>query len=521
MSLLEITNLTHSFGDQILYRSASVALNRGEHIGVVGQNGSGKSTLIKICTGQIVPDEGQLSWQPGTKAGYLDQYADIDRQITLEDFLKTAYCGLYELEEKMMALYQAIAEGELHHLKTAARYQEQLEQSDFYSIDTQIDRVAGGLGLLAIGLSRPLGQMSGGQRAKVILAKLLLEQPDVLILDEPTNFLDKEHVAWLADYLSALDKAYLVVSHDYEFLEKISNRIIDIDNKTLSKYYGTYSEFLKKKTHLRADYVRQYTSQQREIKKTEDFIRRNMAGRKSKMARGRKKQLENMDKMEALDLKEIRPHFSFQDLPLTNADHLVVSNLSVGYKDPVLTELGFTVKGGQKAVITGFNGIGKSTLLKTLMGKLPELGGWFHFSEQVKVGYFEQDLIWGDETETPLQIVSAYKPSLTIKEARRHLARCGISGDHAAQAVGTLSGGEQAKVKLCLLMLNPCNFLIMDEPTNHLDIQAKAALNAALKEFGGTLLLVSHEEEFYRDIVQTVIGVGATSLHSEGSLLSI
>ena len=257
MSLLEIEGLTHAFGDNLLYRNAGFTLNKGEHIGIVGQNGAGKSTLIKICTGQIMPDAGRVIRNPKAAMGYLDQYAEIKKDITMEAFLKSAYEGLYRLEQEMLLLYEKAAYDE-EALKLAAKYQERLEIQGFYDIDTRIGQVASGLGLSAIGLARPVGQMSGGQRAKVILAKLLLEKPDVLLLDEPTNFLDKEHIAWLSDYLAGLENAFMVVSHDYDFLEKIANRICDIDNKTIAKYYGTYSEFLKKKTLLREDYVRQY-----------------------------------------------------------------------------------------------------------------------------------------------------------------------------------------------------------------------------------------------------------------------
>ena len=335
----------------------------------------------------------------------------------------------------------------------------------------------------------------------------LLEKPDVLLLDEPTNFLDKDHVAWLAEYLSSLENAFLVVSHDFDFLDKIANRICDIDNDTITKYYGTYSEFLRKKTLLREDYIRQYSAQQKEIKKTEEFIRKNIAGRKAKMARGRQKQLDRMDKMEALEQKEIIPHFHFPVLPLTNTEHLLVKHLAVGYHYPVLSDIDFSIKGGQKVVITGFNGIGKSTLLKTLIGQIPSMQGHFKFSDQVTFGYFEQDLIWDEPEQTPIQIVSNIHPDMVIKDVRKHLARCGISSKHAMQAIGTLSGGEQAKVKMCLLTLIPCNFLIMDEPTNHLDVQAKEALKSALMDFAGTVLLVSHEEAFYREWAQRVISV--------------
>ena len=507
MSLLEIEGLTHSFGDNLLYKEAELTLNKGEHIGIVGQNGTGKSTLIKICTDQVVPDAGRAYWQPDISVGYLDQYAEILKEVTIIDFLKSAFKELYDMEEETLRLYEKGAKGSLEALSVAARYQEELERKGFYSIDTNILQVANGLGLTAVGLERSIHQLSGGQRAKVILAKLLLEKPDVLLLDEPTNFLDKEHIAWLSDYLSSLENAFLVVSHDYGFLERIANRICDIDNLKITKYYGTYSEFLKKKSLLREDYIRQYSAQQKEIKKTEEFIRKNIAGRKSKMARGRQKQLDRMDKMEALNQKERKSYFNFPQLPVTNGEHLTVKNLVVGYDAPVLRDIHFSLKGGQKAVITGFNGIGKSTLLKTLMGQIPPLDGCYRFSNQVKVCYFEQDLKWENDRKTPMEVVSDKNPALTIKEVREHLARNGISSKHAMQPIGTLSGGEQTKVKLCLLQFEPCNFLILDEPTNHLDAQAKDSLKTALIDFSGTVLLVSHEQAFYCDWIDQVIKI--------------
>ncbi|MEY8495912.1 ABC-F family ATP-binding cassette domain-containing protein [Lachnospiraceae bacterium 29-91] len=507
MSLLEVTGLTHSFGENYLFKNADFTLNKGEHIGIVGQNGAGKSTFIKICTEQLIPDSGRIVWQPNTKIGYLDQYAQIEKSVAMREFLQSAFSGLYEIENRMNELYCQSANGDMAKLGMAARYQEELERKEFYLIDTKIEQVATGLGLTAVGLDRPIEQMSGGQRAKVILAKLLLEKPDILLLDEPTNFLDKEHVIWLAEYLSSLPNAFLVVSHDYDFLEKISTRICDIDNEKITKYFGTYSEFTRKKALLREDYIRQYAAQQKTIKKTEEFIRRNIAGRKSKMARGRQKQLDRMDKMEALEQKEIKPHFRFEALPLTTTEHLKVKHLDVGYHYPVLSDISFSIKGGEKIVMTGFNGIGKSTLLKTLISQIPSLSGSFRFSEQVKIGYFEQELAWADIEKTPIQIVSDAYPSLTIKDVRKRLAGCGISSKHAMQEIGTLSGGEQAKVKMCLLMMKPCNFLIMDEPTNHLDALAKESLKTALEEFEGTVLLVSHEEAFYREWTQKVIDI--------------
>ena len=507
MSLLEVTGLTHSFGDNYLFKNADFSLNKGEHIGIVGQNGAGKSTFIKFCTEQLIPDSGRIVWQPNTKIGYLDQYAQIEKSTTMRVFLQSAFSELYEMENRMNQLYCQSVDGNMSKLDMAARYQEELERNEFYLIDTTCS-----LSKKFVGSSR--SKMSGFSNNNFANMTFALCPPLICsiglsspIAIKPNPVVTCSIFVSLAEYLSSLQNAFMVVSHDYEFLEKISTRICDIDNQKITKYFGTYYEFRRKKALLREDYIRQYVAQQKTIKKTEEFIRKNIAGRKSKMARGRQKQLDRMDKMEAIEQKEIKPHFKFPAAPLTTTEHLRVKHLDVGYHYPVLSDINFSVKGGEKVVITGFNGIGKSTMFKTLVNQIPSLGGNFHFSEQVKIGYFEQDLTWSDTTKTPIQIVSDAYPSLVIKDVRKRLAGCGISSKHAMQEISTLSGGEQAKVKICLLMMKPCNFLIMDEPTNHLDILAKEALRTALSEFEGTVILVSHEEAFYRDWVQKVINV--------------
>lgn len=507
MALLEINGLSHGYGDTVLFSKAEFSIEKGEHIGLVGANGVGKSTLIKICTKQVIPDEGIVAWDKGIKIGYLDQYAEIDRNLTIKEFLKSAFRDLYEIENVLNNLYIQISNGNQKLLNKATYYQEKLENSEFYYIDSRIEQVANGLGLNAVGLDKLINEISGGQRAKVILAKLLLEKSDVLLLDEPTNFLDKEHVEWLAEYLSTIENSFLVISHDNAFLESISNRICDIDNRSIRKYYGTYSQFLKKKEFLREDYIRKYFAQQKKIKKTEEFIRRNIAGRKSKMARGRQKQLEHMEKIVALDIKEIKPEFNFIESSFTTTEHLRVNRLSIGYYYPLISDISFSITGGQKVVLTGFNGIGKSTLLKTLMREIMPLAGEFHFSTQVQLQYYEQDLSWTNINMTPLKIISEKFPELTQKEVRQKLARVGILSEHVMQEIGTLSGGEQAKVKLCLLTNQKCNFIIMDEPTNHLDVLAKEALREALQKFEGTLLLVSHEESFYKNWADRIINI--------------
>jgi ATPase subunit of ABC transporter with duplicated ATPase domains len=512
MSLLKVSNLSHSFMDKLLYEKSDFELYKGEHVGVVGQNGAGKSTLIKILLEEVVPDEGDIKWQSNITVGHLDQYAEVDKGITILSYLQGAFSELYELEKKMNALYEEFAStGEEKQLIKASNYQEQLDLHDFYSIDSEIGKVANGFGLDTIGLDNIVGELSGGQRAKIILAKLLLSSPEVLLLDEPTNFLDKEHVEWLSDYLRNYRGAFIVVSHDFDFLEKISTGILDIEFGTIKKYSGKYSEFLNQKLHLREDYLRQYQSQQRMIKRTEDFIRKNKAGVNSKMARGRQKQLDRVERIKAPTFTD-KVSIRFSETEISRGNVLIAKDLEVGYYYPLLPKLNLSVSGGEKIVISGFNGIGKSTLIKTLIKEIPSISGDFEFSDQVKFGYYEQDLVWKNPNKTPLDIISDSHPKMNTKEVRKALARCGLKEEHVLREISTLSGGEQSKVKLCSLILSPCNFLILDEPTNHFDSDTKEELQGALKNFGGSIILVSHEEKFYRGWVDRVIKI-EDSLH--------
>ncbi|MFQ7453190.1 MAG: ATP-binding cassette domain-containing protein [Flavonifractor plautii] len=299
-----------------------------------------------------------------------------------------------------------------------------------------------------------------------------------------------------------------MVSHDAAFLNRAVTAVCAVEGRRLTKYPGNYAAYQAKKECLEGERLRQYTAQRREIARTEAYIRKNRAGRNAKMARGRQKKLDRLERLAAPEGRSAPPVFEFQPLPAGRTGDLEVVGLSVGYRSPVLEGLDLSVHAGQKVVLTGFNGVGKSTLLNTLAGRLPPLAGRFRFSEQAALGYFPQALAWTDGTRTPEELVTGAFPALDRQEARRALARCGVRQEHALQAVATLSGGEQARVKLCLLTLRPCNFLLLDEPTNHLDRAAKEALARALDRFPGTVLLVSHEADFYRAWAQRVVEIG-------------
>ncbi len=508
MGLLEVSNLSHSFGDKILYKNASFTLFKGEHLGLVGQNGTGKTTLLNTLIGETVPDSGDIKWQKNIKIGYLDQHAKIDKNITIFDYLKTAFKDLYEIESELNKIYDNMPNDSSEDaLNKASDYQNMLVSSQFYEIDYTILKIADGLGITAFGVDNQLSTLSGGQRAKVILAKILLENSNILLLDEPTNFLDTEHVEWLVNYLKAFEGAFIVISHDFDFLDKITTCILDIEFKNIKKYTGNFSKFIELKDIKKESYIRQFESQQGQIKKHEEYISKNKArASTAKMAKSRQKALNKIDVM-APPESAPKPNFKFISLPISNQKSLVIENLEIGYDRPLLPKLNFDLNSGEKVVITGFNGIGKSTLLKTLTNNIPKISGDFAFPDNIEIGYSEQDLNWNDKMLNALKIVSAAFPDLSDRDIRKYLAQCGVKAKNVMQPISTLSGGEQSKVKICMLMMKKSNFLILDEPTNHIDSDSKEVLKRELLSWKGNLILVSHEPAFYEGLVDRIVNI--------------
>lgn len=508
MSLLEVHEISHTYGDKSLYQNASFDLYKGEHMGLVGKNGAGKSTLMKSLIGEVVPDTGFIRWQNKVKVGHLDQYASVDPEETIESYLKGAFGELFAAEKKLMEVNEALTRhSDEILLKTASSLQDMLERKEFYAVDSKIQRVAAGLGLTPLGLDRPLKKLSGGQRAKVIMAKLLLADVDVLLLDEPTNFLDTEHVDWLTKYLKNFKGAFIIISHDQQFLNDVCTCILDVEFDTLKKYVGDYDAFLAQKELKQVEYVRAYQHQQKEIEKAEDYIAKNKTrASTAAMAKSRQKKLDKIDRLTAPKTQP-KPHFKFPYTEISTQKALALNDLEIGYYYSLMPKLSLTVATGAKTAIIGFNGIGKSTLLKTLIGEIPAIKGDFKFGEKTVIGYYEQDLRFEDDQKTPLDYILDRFPKMTVKEVRTALAKCGISAEHIDRDIATLSGGEQSKVKLCVLTLTPSNFLILDEPTNHLDASAKDALEKAIRNFKGTVLFVSHDPSFYQGWADRVIDI--------------
>lgn len=512
MALLDVEDLSMGFSDKNLYDDASFKLNKGEHMGIVGQNGVGKSTLIKILTADQLPFKGTIKWNPRIHVGYLDQYANISKGITLIDFLHTAFDELYKLNDKMNQYYANYAEtADEKLLERASIIQEKLESSNFYDLDTEIERIITGLGLDAIGRNHEIAQMSGGQRSKIILAKLLLQHPDVILLDEPTNYLDISHINWLIDYLNNFDGATMIISHDYDFLDQVTNCIINVAFGKIIKYRGSFKSAMHQRKEHEESQQREYEKQQIEIEKNERFIRKFKAGTRSAQAKSREKKLSKMELVNPPAINA-QAQFNFPYVETGTQNTLVVDQLSVGYNSTLLKPVTFSVHANEKVCFEGFNGVGKTTLIKTILGLINSKGGSVRFSPSTRVSYFSQDLFWDDDSKSPLEIIQIKYDKLQQRDIRSKLSKCGLDSSKATKPIFQLSGGEQTKVKLAMMEFNPSNFLIFDEPTNHLDDETKQNLKDAINTFPGNAIIVSHEVSFYEGLADKIFNVEKLSL---------
>ena len=507
MSILNVEHLTHGFGDRAIFEDVSFRLLKGEHIGLIGANGEGKSTFMSIVTGHLMPDEGKVEWAKNVRAGYLDQHAVLEEGMTIGDVLRSAFSWLFEMETEMNQMFEQMVEAtpeEMERLlEETGTYQELLDQHDFYMIDAKVDEVARALGLLDLGLDRDVTDLSGGQRTKVLLAKLLLEKPDILLLDEPTNYLDEEHIAWLKRYLLDYENAFILISHDIPFLNEVVNIIYHMENQELNRYVGDYEHFQEVYAMKKAQLEAAYRRQQQEISELKDFVARNKARVSTRnMAMSRQKKLDKMDVIE-LAAERPKPEFHFQYGQTPGKMLFETQDLVIGYDEPLSKPLNFSMERGQKIALVGTNGIGKTTLLKSILGLIPSISGECELGEKLQLGYFEQE-VSPDNRNSCIEEIWEEFPSFSQYEVRSALAKCGLTTKHIESQVRVLSGGEQAKVRLCKLLNRDTNFLLLDEPTNHLDVDAKDALKTALQEYRGSILLICHEPEFYQDVVDEI-----------------
>lgn len=513
MSILTVKGLTHIFDEKTLFEDADLVLNNGEHIGVVGLNGAGKSTFMNIIAGRLNQDSGEIKWLGGTRYGYLDQHANIDRTLTVMDYLKTSFEYLYKMNEEMEQMYMDVAtetdDDKIEKLMTrAANIQDRLMNEDFYDLESKIKKVANGLGVYNFGYDTEIAKLSGGQRAKLMLSKLLLENLDVMLLDEPTNFLDIEHIEWLKKYLDEFKGTFVLVSHDTEFLNAVCKIILNVENGEIKKYHGDYNSFLAQHEQNARQYADSYERQQREIKKMKDYIAKNKArAATAGMANSRKKMLDRIDVMKKPVTIE-KPTFEFPYTLICTKHILEVKDLKIGYENKaILPPINFDMGSETKLWIRGTNGLGKTTLLKTLMNNLKPIGGEFEFNINSKINYIEQDLEFASMGSNAISFMNETYPKMSNKEIRTQLARVGIKSDLSSKAIGSLSGGEQVRVKLCALMQKQSNFLILDEPTNHLDVGSKEALFEALADFEGAIILVSHEPVYAEKLCNEVFDI--------------
>lgn len=501
--MLEIKNLQHGFGERILYKDVNLKINKGDKIGLVGENGTGKSTLINILNGTILSDDGDVLWDKKIKVGYLDQFAKMDESLTIHDYLEEAFLDLLSTEEEFNKVNEKMAtttdEKELKKLMAqSGKLFEYLNEHNYYSIETQINKVASGLGIVDYGMKNKVGTLSGGQRVKLTLCKLLLEQPELLILDEPTNFLDTTHIQWLEKFLQEYNGCYLIVSHDIPFLNAVVNKIWAIDMQTINEYYGDYQQYLRVRNERVLQHNKEVEQQQNQMKKLEDYIARNSArASTARQAQSRVKQLNKLKSEQKEEILETNPpEFVFRYKKIDNRVLIVIKNLSIGYEFPLVKGLTFTLLNEDKLRINGFNGVGKTTLFKTILGQIKQLEGTININNNVVFGYYEQDHKFENPEWTAIDEVAFFYPRMEQKEIRSALAKNGLSTKKQLQPIESLSGGEQCKIQLCLIGLSPCNVLFLDEPTNHLDIKAKKVLAKAINDFPGSVIYVSHENDF-------------------------
>ena len=501
MSIITVEHLSHGFGDRAIFNDVSFRLLKGEHIGLIGANGEGKSTFMNIITGSLQPDEGRIEWAKNCRIGYLDQHTVLEKGMTIRDVLSSAFAFLFEMEERMNVICDKMAEADEQqmeeYMEELGVIQDMLTVHDFYMIDSKVEEVARALGLLDLGLDRDVTDLSGGQRTKVLLGKLLLEKPDVLLLDEPTNYLDVQHIEWLKRYLNDYENAFVLISHDIPFLNSVINVVYHMENQEFSRYVGNYDDFMKVYEVKKAQLEAAYNRQQKEIADLKDFVARNKARVSTRnMAMSRQKKLDKMDVIE-LAAERPKPEFNFKVARTPGRYIFTTKDLVIGYDEPLSIPLDITMERGQKIALIGSNGIGKTTLLKSLLGLIPPVSGTVEQGDFLNIGYFEQEMDKNIQTTCIEEIWKEF-PTYTQYEVRSALAKCGLTTKHIESLVRVLSGGEQAKVRLCKLINRESNVLLLDEPTNHLDQDAKDELRRALTEYKGSILMVCHEPDFYQ-----------------------
>ena len=508
MILLEVEGVRKHFGPEPVLDGVTFQVRPGDRIGLVGPNGCGKTTLLGILAGREEPDAGTCRVHASVRLEMLAQQAHFEPGRSLHDEAAEGMAALYALQQEAVAVAEAIARSdEAERARLCARYdhlQHELERQDAFNIDHKIGRVLEGLGFAAERFAQPADTLSGGEQSRLMLAKLLLSEPNVMLLDEPSNHLDIASTEWLEGFLVESSAAMIVVSHDRWFLDRVANRVIELFRGTNEEYAGNYSAYRRQKAERLLVQRRAYERQQTEIAKTEDFIRRNAYGQKHAQAEDRRKKLA---RIEAVPLpREIHaPPMAFPTARRPGDVVLRVEQLAKSFDRPLFADLSFDIARGQRWAVLGPNGSGKTTLVGCLLGLIEPDAGAARLGHNVDVGYYDQRLDRFDDAQSAVDAVRPRGRLMEEPERRSLLARFGLTGDSVFQPVGSLSGGERCRVALARLSAAEANFLVLDEPTNHLDLWAREALEDTLRGFDGTVLMVSHDRQFINRVADHLI----------------
>ena len=505
----ELNEVTLNYGFKNVLDGVTFQINSKDKVAIVGGNGTGKTSIFNIISGKETPSSGNFSKRKNATIGFLTQIAPKQESgTTVRTFLRTAFDKVAKAQERISELEKimadtSISEEELNRaLNSYGKAQDTFMNMGGYEVEANIEKMAANLKISDL-LDQEYMSLSGGQKTIACLAKLLLQNPDILLLDEPTNYLDEEHIQWLKRYLQNYENAFILISHDIPFLNSVVNLIYHVEERKLTRYVGDYNEFKRIYEENKRRLEAAYEKQQKEIARLEDFVARNKANvATSNMAKSRQKKLDKMERIE-LSKEKPKPEFNFKASRASGKVIFETKDLEIGYDKPLTKPLNLYMERGQKIALVGANGLGKSTLLKSLLGIIKPISGTVERGDYQYIGYFEQE-DRSDNNNTCIEEVWQEFPSFTQYEIRAALAKCGLTTKQLESKIKVLSGGEAAKVRLCKIINNETNILILDEPTNHLDQDAKDELKRAVKEYKGSVLLVSHEPEFYRDVVTDI-----------------
>ncbi|MDT0696593.1 ABC-F family ATP-binding cassette domain-containing protein [Mammaliicoccus sciuri] len=516
MILLQINKLEKSYDGEVIFSDVDFEVKTGERIAIVGRNGAGKTTLMKIIAGVESYDEGNISKGKQVTMGYLTQQMTLDSNDTVMNEMKKPFKDVINIEDKMKTLtdWLSIHADEYDqdiYKEKLSQYEalsNQYELMDGYNYESKIKTVLTGLDFKESDFDRQIQSFSGGQKTRLSMAQMLLSEPDLLLLDEPTNHLDMETTEWLENYLTHFKGAIVIISHDRYFLDKIVNQVYDVALGSVKKYVGNYSKFLKERDAHYEKVMAEYERQQSEIKKLETFVEKNITrASTSGMAKSRRKVLERMERIEKPRLDAKSAQINFEITRATGEDVLKVQNLDIGYSKSITPPINLEVKRHDRIAIIGPNGIGKSTLIKTIAQKIPALGGNIVYGSNIQIGYYDQKQAEFTSNMTILDYVWNQYAHMPEKDIRTILGRFLFTQEEVKKVINDLSGGEKARLQLALLMLEKNNVLILDEPTNHLDIDSKEMLEQALQNFEGTLLFVSHDRYFINELANNIFHI--------------